>query len=320
MATLNDLARQYYDAQVRRAGMDSRYKATTDEAGIYKNLNNAASTFQNLFKNLVGRDPNEGEFEQFYGVLSQPENLEIGAHESRTPMEMRDITTQFINDNFQRQAEEQAKNELMGQQQEANRLADLYRTQGNQAINDTQSALMDYQNRLFEKLRPQLITSLQTQGLLNTGGLNEAFAGAAGDLAAAGQEELRQQRLGVEQGANEIAFGGASAPYQFAQQQSMNRLGNLAQAGQTAQQNAYNTAMQQMAFNNQLKLEQFRMQNQPKTSLLKQMGGQILGNIASTFVPGVGGVVGNNMWRQSGVPMPGPGGVPTAGINGVVKR
>ena len=303
--TLADLIRQYEAQQMARAGADKRYAPTIGQ-GAAQNLGTAVTNFKNLYRNLIGAEAGEEELNQFYSsVLSSPENLQVGAHEARTQGELRDISTQFINDTFQRQAEQQAQLELQNQQGEANRLADLYRTQGRQSISDTASRLQDYQTRLFEKLRPQLITSRQTQGLLNTGGLNEAMAGAAGDLAAAGQEELRGHELANEQAANQIAFGGASAPYEFQRQQSMNRLGNLNQMGQTAQQQAYNTAMQQMAFNNQVRLAEFNSRGS-SPSLLKQMGGQILGNIASTFVPGVGGMVGRQMYGQTGAPTPGP--------------
>lgn len=254
-----------------------------NNAPVYgKELATAGQTFINQFTNLVGREPTQVELNQYYTDFAVQNKLLTNPGNT---MGLSDATKTFISDNYQRAAEEQAKQELLGQQTEANRLADLFRTQGTAAINSTEQSLLDYQQRLFEKLRPNLITSLQAQGLLNTGGLNEAVAGAQSDLAAAGSEELRQQRLANEMGANEIAFGGASAPYQFAQANSMNRLPFLQQQGQGAMNRSYQTFLTNLNFQNQLALQK-DARGGGKGGFLQQIG--------NSFAPSFGSQLGQN--------------------------
>lgn len=264
-----------------------------------RQLRGAMGTFSNMFRQLVGRDPDESEQNQLFDYIGRDVR---GFGSSFGQGTTNDLLRDFVNTNFQRQAEDQVNRELQGQQAEATRLADLFRSQGNAAIDSTQNSLLDYQQRLFEKLRPQLITSLQTQGLLNTGGLNEAIAGAQGDLAAAGSEELRAMRLANEQQANAIAFGGASAPYEFQRAQALNRVPYLQSLGQGAIDRTFQNSMQQNAYQNQLNLlrEQAAIQSQNQPSFLKQVGGQLVGNLLSTFVPGVSGQMGQSMYRRAG--------------------
>lgn len=270
-------------AQQSRAGADRRYRdaAHADINGGGQNaLNQAMGQFASLFRQLVGRDPDENEANQFATGTLVP-NAQVGAHESIGFDDFRDRTTQFINDNFQRTAEEQAAQDLQNQQAEAGRLAEMFRTQGRQALNDTESQLMDYQSRLFEKLRPQLMTSLQSQGLLNSGALNEAFAGQAKDLSDASQQFLMQQKLDMENQANQIAFGGASAPYEYQRGMIFNRVPYLQAQGEAALNRGFQQRQDEMAFNRQLQLMNMQRQKQP--SLLKQVGGQMLFNVANSF-------------------------------------
>lgn len=267
-----------------------------DPGKAEQELTGYAGTFSKLFRQLVGRDPNVEETGQFYQTVVAPQGSFPGGGFAGM-QELQDRTKSFVADNFQRTAEEQALLELQNQQGQANQLSQMFRTQGRQAISDTESRLQDYQTRLFEKLRPQLLTSLQTQGLLNTGGLNEAFAGAAKDLASESSNYLSDAYLQNEQAANAIAFGGASAPYELARQQAMNRVGYMQGQGESALNRAFQTRSQEMDFNNKLRLlqEQNRLQAENQPSFLKQLGGQILGNVLSTAIPGVSSYLGNKL-------------------------
>lgn len=239
-------------------------------------LNNRLNMYSGLFESLVGRKPGDSEFRQMFDAILPKEMYASGNADQQT--QLRNVASQYISDSFQRQAKDYAYDQLVQQEAEANRLGELFRTQGNQAINDTESSLVDYQNRLFERLRPNLITSLQTQGLLNTGGLNQAIAGAQGDLAMAGSEELRNLRLQNEQQANAIKFAGASAPYQFKTNNIMNQLPYMQGQGQNALNQNFQTMLTNLNFQNQLALQR-DARGGGKSGFFNQLAGSLPGAI-----------------------------------------
>lgn len=247
-------------------------------------LSGYANTFNNLFRQLVGRDANTDEVGQFYQQVVAPQGSFPGGGYAGQ-QELRDRTATFVSDNFQRAAEEQAKQELAGQQGEATRLADLFRTQGNQAISSTEQSLLNFREKLFNKLRPNLITSLQAQGLLNSGGLNQAFAGAASDLSDASEGALMDARLQNEQQANAIQFAGQSAPLEFARGQSMGRLNNINQFGQNAMQQAFAQRSNELNFMNQMALQNnmARIQREAQPSFLRTFGQTAASSLGSNF-------------------------------------
>lgn len=254
-----------------------------DRPGLVTRLNDVASQFKTQFKNLVGRDPTNDEINQFYqqsggNVIA---NSPSGRSENNTT-DVRNQIVQYVGDSFQQQAKDYATQQLTGQQGQANQLADMFRTQGRAAISSTEQNLMDYQQKLFEKLRPNLITSLDAQGLLDTGGLNQALAGAQQNLADNAQGYLIDANMHNEQGANQIAFGGASAPYYFQQNQIMQQPGYLQQAGQNALSSNNATYMDNLNYAHQLGLIQAQMkaQQELQPSFLRtfsQSTGQNLG-------------------------------------------
>lgn len=249
MATLQDAKTRLQEAFFDPRNHNWNVNHVMPEA--QRQVEGATSTFTNLFRQLVGRDPNETEVGQLYQqVAADPRRFGETFGQGTTNDWLRD----FVGTNFQRQAEDQTKVELQNQQVEANRLADLFRTQGNTTAGTLESQLSDFVQRTFEKVRPNLITSLQAQGLLNTGGLNESLAGQASDLTKNAQNIVADYRLQNEQQANEIAFGGASAPYQFQQMMAMNRIPNLQQQSQDAITRGFQSQMQQNAYQNQLGL------------------------------------------------------------------
>lgn len=227
--------------------------AGLDAGRLKQELDYRLNLFKSQFHNLVGRDPSDDENRQMFTQIAPTAGL--GTHDQYTQSQLRDITAQYIGDNFSRQAEQQVNQELMGQQAEANRLGDLFTQQGSATADKLSTQLQDFVQRTFEKIRPQLITSAQAQGLLNSGALDMQFAGAAKDLAQSAQDRLGEYKLGVEDQANAIRFGGASAPYQFQQAQAMNRLPNIQAQSQSAMQQLFQQRAQQQNYQNQLSLQ-----------------------------------------------------------------
>lgn len=264
-------------------GAQLQNKGMSGEA-IANEINNRQSLYKGLFESLVGRAPNETELRQIYGAVAPRDALASGNADQNT--QLRNVASQYIGDTFQGAAKDYAHDQLVAQQGEANRLADMFRTQGRQAINDTEASLMDYQQRLFERLRPNLITSLQSQGLLNTGGLNQAVAGAQGDLATAAQGQLMDQRLQNEQQANAIAFGGASAPYEYQKNQIMNQLPYMQAQGQSALNQNFQTYMANLDYNNRMSLLR-QSQGGGKGGFFQQMG--------NSLAPALGSQLGQNL-------------------------
>lgn len=250
-------------------------------------LQGGEQNFESQFQNLVGRAPTAEEINKFYGYVStNPTQFGSSYSQGTTNSVLKD----FINSNFQQAAQTQAMSDMQKQQGEASRLAELSRTQGNQAISSVESGLQDYQQRLFEKLRPQLLTSLQSQGLLNTGGLNEAFAGQAKDLADQTNNYLLQQKLANEQQANAIEFGGQSAPYNYNMATIQQRVPYMQQQGQVGLDQVFQNAMQKNQLQNQLQL--IKAQTQAQESLQP--------SFFRTFSQGLGNSMGSNFgsWFQ----------------------
>lgn len=200
-------------------------------------LDNAVNTFKSSFYNTVGRQASDDEINQFLqngaGSIISNSAGGLGRSENDT-QNVNSQIQQFVSQNFQQAANQYATQQLQNQQGQAQSLADQFRSQGNQAISDTEQSLLDYQSQLFDRLRPNLITSLKSQGLLDTGGFNEAVAGVQGDLANQASNYISQLKLQNDQQANNIAFAGAYAPYQYQQSLITNQPGQLASAGENA--------------------------------------------------------------------------------------
>lgn len=247
----------------------------------------AALTFNTLFKNLVGRDPSADEANQFYTSTLAQRPWEYGSAGSQESLRLRDTATQFINDNYQSAMEDEANKRLVGQQAEAGRLSDLFRSQGNEAINSMEASLLDYQSKLFERLRPNLITSLQAQGLLNTGGLNQAVVGAQNDFATEAGAQVANAKFDNDQQANAIKFAGEAAPYEFKQAQILGSVPYARAQGQGALQNLF----------------QQRLMDQEQANWMARLEAQSRGNgskgffkqIGSTLAPSFGQSMGQNL-------------------------
>jgi hypothetical protein len=137
------------------------------------------------------------------------------------------------------------------------------------------------------------------------------MAGQQADLARDASNFLTDRYLDVENQANAIAYGGQAAPYQFQQAQAMNRIPYLQQLGQQSMQNAYQSRSMENQYNYNRGLLEYKSQleNANKPSFLKQLGGQVLGNVVSTMVPGVSSHLGQQMYQNRGGSAPQYGGV-----------
>lgn len=259
--------------------------------------------FKNLFTNLVGRAPTNDELNQFFKesasqVVTNSANG-LGRSE-QDPTGVRNQVAQYVGDTFQKQAQDYATQQLQDQQGQANSLADLFRTQGNAAISSTEQSLLDYQSKLFDRLRPNLITSLQSQGLLNTGGMNEAIAGVQGDLANNASNYIAGLKLQNEQGANQIAFGGASAPYYYKQNLIASQPGQLQAAAQNALGANNQTFMSNLDYQHQLGMIQARMkaQQELQPSFLRTMGQSFADNFGNQAAQAAGQVIKPSSWFE----------------------
>lgn len=260
------------------------------EPRLASQLQNYGQQFKTFFENYVGRTPTQDEASQFFKQGVQPNLAQITTPGSNISENFGDFTKQFIADNYLRAAQDYAAQQLQSQQDEANRLSGVFRNQGRQAISDTEARLKEYQTGLFEKLRPQLLTSLQAQGLLNTGGLNEAFGGAAKALANETSNYLTDANLQNEMAANQIAFSGASAPYEFARNAIISRPDFLQTQGQAALNRNHNNFLKSLDFRNQIALQNnaARLQADMQPGLLGRLGQ----NFVSSFGQSAGGASG----------------------------
>jgi hypothetical protein len=273
-------------------------RALTDQyrnAGVgidetQRQIKDFALVFENQFKNFVGRGPTTDEFDQFFRSVVMP------AQAWKAPLnqtELRQNTSTLLSDFYSGAAEEEALNKSRRLASEAiapGSAFDTWQGQYRQSLSDTEKSLADYQTRLFEKLRPQLLTSLQAQGLLNTGALNEAFAGASKDLSDEAQRYIVGARSAAEADIADRRYQIQSSPDNFALQNTFNAVPNLQAAGQNALQNVWGGIMQQKDFDNQMRLleRQSELQRSSRPSALSQYAGLILGGAAGGFASGLG--------------------------------
>jgi len=247
-------------------------------------------SFKSQFENLVGRAPTQDEISKFTSNYIAPNLSHLTDANSLQRQNPDSYVQQFVGNNFHKAAQDYATQQLQDQQTQANSLADLFRTQGNSAIDATQQSLLDYQSKLFDRLRPNLLTSLKSQGLLDTGGLNEAVAGVQGDLANNASNYIAGLKFNNEQGANQIAFGGASAPYLYKQSQITGQPDYLSGSSNGATNFNNSTFMSNLDYGHQLGLIQAQANAQAglQPSFLRTFG-QSFANQAGNQAAQAGG-------------------------------
>jgi hypothetical protein len=245
-------------------------------------------TFASQFQNLAGRAPTADEYNTFFSQVINPmqpwnKTPDQAAINTDTQGLLANTFSGTIADAQTQKGQQQANAATAENPQGTASPFDVWQTSLTNSTNSLDSQLQDYQARLFEKIRPQLLTSLQSQGLLDTGALNTAFAGAASDLTNAEQGYVANAK---QQNAQTIAnqkYAIQSSPSNTALQNTFSTIPNLTSSGQTALNNAFSNYMQtnasNLAYNNQLNFMNAYQANQP--SLLSQYGGQILGGTAA---------------------------------------
>lgn len=272
-----DIVRKY--AEAGKTGADSSH-----QIGTY------AETFRQMFNSSVGRDPTTDEYNQFFNtIVVNDKPWEGNLDQNQLRQETSGLLQQFYSGTAQEEAQKKAEAAATGAVAPGSAF-DVWSNSYRNSINDVSSALQDYQSRLFEKLRPQLLTSLKAQGLLDTGGLNQAFAGAAEDLGAESQKYLAGAKSGIEGDIAQQKYNLMSAPTTFKLSNAFNTVPQLTQSGQTALQNVYGNYVNQNMFNQNAALQREmadrQASNQP--SLLSQYGGLILGGMAGGLGQGLG--------------------------------
>lgn len=261
----------------------------TDQATMQQGrLRGYADTFASQFKNLVGRDPTTAEYNEFFGQVVAPNKPWLDQVDQSKLAEQ---TTGLLNSAFSSTVSDAATQKAQNQ---VNTLLssggplDTYQQALDKSLGDTQKSLQDYQSRLFEKIRPQLLTSLQAQGLLDTGGLNEAFAGVAGDLDSEAQNFLSQAKSSNDADVANKRLAISSSPTNSSLSNIFSTVPNLTQSGQGALNNVFsnymNTNLANINASNQRNLYQMQLDNQP--SVLQGLGGQIVGGLAGGFARG----------------------------------
>lgn len=241
----------------------------TDAARIEAEVRGREDLYRNLYQNFVGRAPTEEEMGQLFTNVAPSSGF---ATDVNFTQELRDRTASYISDSFRNQAELQSELELQNQVGQAQTLADQFRQQGEQSLTGVEAELKRFTEDVFERVRPNLMTSLAAQGLLNTGGLNQAISGTLGDLTRERENFLMNKRLENEQTANQIAFAGAQAPLAFQQAQSLNRVPSLAALGTQAIGANYNRDILNRQFQHNANMLNMKNRFNSGPGFLSQLG------------------------------------------------
>ena len=267
------------------------YKASgKGTAQASQDIQGYADTFQQMFNSFVGRDPTSQEYDQFLGDVvqnDQPWSKNLDSNQLR--QETQGLLSQFYTGEAQKTAQQKLQDTANAAVAPGSAF-DQWQQSYMKSLDDVSSSLQDYQSKLFEKIRPQLLTSLKAQGLLDTGGLNQALAGTAGDLASASQNYMAQAKGQAAQDIANQKYNVMSQPTNYAMSSAFNSVPNLTQSGQTSLQNVYgnmvNTNMANL--NNSFANDMYSRQLSNQPSLLQQYGGAILGGAAGSFGSSLG--------------------------------
>lgn len=266
--------------QVINSFEDPNIGNTSNADNWRQKIQGYADTFGSQFKNLAGRDPTADEYNTFFQQVILPENIGSSATPSQATIEQG--AEGLIKNAFSGTIQDAVTKKAQGIADSAvapGSAFDTWQKSMEANVKSTSDQLQDYQTKLFEKLRPQLLTSLQSQGLLDSGALNEAFAGKAADLTDASSNYIAGIQTQTDQNIANTKYGITSSPANTALQNTFATVPNLTQNGQQALQNAFNSSMMQQQYNNQLSLLNNQPNNQP--SPLSQYGGLILGGLTS---------------------------------------
>jgi hypothetical protein len=263
----------------------AQYESDNPGKGGAQQIKQYTDQFVNQFKNYVGREPTTDEVNTFWEQEVLPRSPYAAPLNQDT---LKANVKTLLSDTFTKAAQDQATADLQTQAEKAVAPGSAYDEWANAymgAVNNTEGALKDYQTRLFEKLRPNLITSLKTQGLLDTGALNTAFAGAASDLDATTANYMASARMGAATDIANQKMNIMSLPFQSQSNYTMNTVPNLTSAGQTALSNVWQQNLLTQQYLNERALQEMKMGSQP--SALATIAGQMAGGIASNAAGGI---------------------------------
>lgn len=185
--------------------------------GVLNRLNSVADQFKNLFTNNVGREPTPEEIGKYISesgaqaILSSP-----NGRSEENAQAIRNQAAQYIGDTFQPAAQETAQKKTEDLATKYSSLADTYLDMGKKSLGNLSDELKTYSTSLFDKLRPQLNLAAQAGGYGDSGGQTLQEQGALTDLANQGRGTLANAAYDVENNANSIRYGGASAPVSMA--------------------------------------------------------------------------------------------------------
>ena len=245
---------------------------------IKTTMDQYANTFTSMFTNQVGRPPTQDEYNTFFQQVVTPDSPWTRVEDQAAIGQQ---TQGLLSNVYSGTAQQEAAKKLQDQATAAlapGSAFDIWQQAYGTNVNNTTKVLQDYQSKLFEKIRPQLLTSLQSQGLLNTGGLNEAMAGVQGDLANTGSMYAAQLQGQAAQDIANQRYAIQSNPSNYQMAATSGNPSMMLGQGQNALQNVWNNYMQNQQFGQQQNLLNQQYANQP--SLLQQYGGMMLGGMA----------------------------------------
>lgn len=287
----------------------------TARQNILDNITQAGDQFKSLFKNNVGRDATPDEIDQFFnGSASTLSNQDMRSGEN-----LRNYTAQFIGDNFQQASQATATSKLSDLATQAGGLADQYMQMGQKSLSNIADSLKTYQTSLFDKLRPQLNLAAQAGGYQDSGGQTLQERGALTDLGNQATAALLPYQQQIEQNANAIRYGGASAPYSLASSFAAGQPGVLANtaAGGLNYGNNFQTNLN----NQQLQLQLLNAQMNNSKDLWSSTVGSPWNNFQNTLA-GFGGLgaaqIGNSGLANFGGNLAGGGGGGGGGKGGYI--
>lgn len=274
-----------------------------DRQGLVNRLNSATDQFKTLFQNNVGRSATDTEVGQFLkdnagSTIANSGNNGLGRSET-DPEGVRNSIAQYIGDTFQQQSNDTATQKLSDLSTQAGGLADQYLEMGKKSLSDLSDSLRSYQTSLFDKLRPQLNLAAQAGGYQDSGGQTLQEKGALTDLGNQATATLLPYEQSIEQNANAIRYGGASAPYSLASSFAANQPSVTSSFGSGglnfSDQNAFSNYNQQR----QLQLMKQQMLN--------------ASDLWTNTQPSFGATLGNSFARNFGGNL---GDLATSGIQG----
>lgn len=258
---------------------------------ITNNINQAGDQFKSLFKNNIGRDATDDELSKFF----QQSGDTLADQTYRSGQPLRNYTAQFIGDNFQQEANTEAKNKLSDLATQAGGLADNFMSMGQKSLASLTDSLRSYQTSLFDKLHPQLSLAAQAGGYQDSGGQTLQEQGALKDLGNQAAGILIPYGQQIQDQANAIRYGGTSAPYSLASSFAANQPNVNAAFGAGGLNFNDTNSMANLNLQRQLQLMRSNMLNQSDlwTNTQPSFGTTLGNSFANSFGKSAGSTAGN---------------------------